>query len=208
MYKIYTLSLVSDSEVIRYVGQTKQSLHRRLQGHKRDTIRGKHHVNNWFRKNLGNILITEIDSCETVEESNKLEINYIKLFKACGAKLTNIHEGGNNHKRMKPLSQESIERMRRASKGRTWTEEHRQKYIKARKGVKATPEAIENNRLSHLGKGTKSISVCNLQTKEIKIFKSMNDGAKFFNLKDSTSITKVIKNNKIFRKTFVIKFLN
>lgn len=94
MYKIYTLSLISEPEIVRYVGLTKRSLRQRLWQHTHYAKVSKNKRANWIGKHKGDILIKEIDFCNSVEEANKLEVNYIKLYKACGANLINGTDGG------------------------------------------------------------------------------------------------------------------
>lgn len=71
--KIYTLSSTRDLNDIRYVGKTKQTLKRRLQGHLCDAKKAKrlgnykNHNYNWINQEIGNgysIVIEELDSLE------------------------------------------------------------------------------------------------------------------------------------------------
>lgn len=71
--KIYTLSSTREPNNVRYVGKTKQSLKRRLNGHLCDAKKAKSegrftiHNYNWINKELSEgytIIISEIDSRE------------------------------------------------------------------------------------------------------------------------------------------------
>lgn len=71
--KIYTLSSTRDLNDIRYVGKTKQTLKRRLQGHLCDAKKAKrlgyykNHNYNWINQEINNgysIVIEELDSLE------------------------------------------------------------------------------------------------------------------------------------------------
>ena len=87
--KIYTLSSSRNPNEIRYVGKTKQTLKRRLQGHiccaKKAKLEGKvtNHTYNWINHELelGNtIIIEELDSMEFEENESWdwLEIYWIE----------------------------------------------------------------------------------------------------------------------------------
>ena len=107
--KIYTLSSSRNPNEIRYVGKTKQTLKRRLQGHiccaKKAKAEGKvtNHTYNWINHELelGNtIIIEELDSMEFEENESWdwLEIYWIEQMKIWGFSLTNIRPGGeDNH---------------------------------------------------------------------------------------------------------------
>lgn len=71
--KIYTLSSTRDLNDIRYVGKTKQTLKRRLQGHLYDAKKAKglgnykNHNYNWINHELSegySIIIEELDSLQ------------------------------------------------------------------------------------------------------------------------------------------------
>lgn len=93
-YKIYTLS-VPESEEIRYVGMTCQSVHKRLNHH--INVMYPSHKTNWIkslRLNGSFPVVNVIDEGLTHDEAAYMEQQYIKLYKAAGAKLTNMTKGG------------------------------------------------------------------------------------------------------------------
>lgn len=117
----YTLSSSADPENIRYVGKTKQSLKRRLQGHlccaKKKTDLSNHNYN-WINKerSLGNeILIREIETitCDNDEYWKLLEKYWICQFKIWGFNLTNIREGGEDN--YTPITKEEVVKKRAKS---------------------------------------------------------------------------------------------
>lgn len=106
MYKIYKL-LDPITKEIRYIGKTKQSLKARLNSHVVSAFDKKRVDYNcyrscWIRKTVNKYnvfpIIEQITSCITSEESNKLEIYYISLYKRkCdGGILTNTDDGTNS----------------------------------------------------------------------------------------------------------------
>lgn len=93
---IYGLSSSNNPEQIRYIGQTSNSLQRRLIMHKSKAKIETNHRACWIRSELkkGNdIIISYIDSADENNWAEK-EINYIKQFKSFGAKLVNTTIGG------------------------------------------------------------------------------------------------------------------
>lgn len=97
MYKIYKL-IDPISLEIRYIGRTKETLKRRLSKHVRDSKIQKSHKSNWVQFLLKNNLKPLIEIIEAdiknLEEANKLEMYYIKLYKEEGYNLTNSTDGG------------------------------------------------------------------------------------------------------------------
>jgi len=93
-YKIYTLNHPVTNE-IRYVGQTCQTLHNRLNRHL--NCKNKSHNVNWIKSLKNNGLLPTINLI--VENLNKsecdeLEIYYIRILKEQGVNLTNMTLGG------------------------------------------------------------------------------------------------------------------
>lgn len=73
---------------VRYVGQTIQTLHRRLQGHKHDAKRKRHHTANWIKKNIDSIAIKLIKIYPR-RLAKYAEYYWMKYYSCMGAKLTN-----------------------------------------------------------------------------------------------------------------------
>ena len=84
----------SEDNIIRYVGQTKNTLEKRLNEHIYVALKynGKTHKDNWIRKVYSNGFKVNIISLEEVDEKNinEKEIYWITQFN----NLTNIAEGG------------------------------------------------------------------------------------------------------------------
>lgn len=97
MRYIYTLSDPSTME-IRYVGQTNDPK-RRFNDHISSSINESSdsyetYKARWIRKVISNNLlpiINIIDTCDSIEESNRLERDYVDRFTTEGVKLTNSH---------------------------------------------------------------------------------------------------------------------
>ena len=109
----YTLSSSAYPNNIRYVGKTKQTIKRRLQGHlcsAKKAIKQEYCTNhnyNWINQQLlrGNsIIIEEIETVhfEEGEDWQWLEKYWIAQFKEWGFNLTNIKEGGEDNYYTKP----------------------------------------------------------------------------------------------------------
>lgn len=97
MRYIYTLSDPSTME-IRYVGQTNDPK-RRFNDHISSSINESSdsyetYKARWIRKVISNNLLpimSIIDTCDSIEESNRLERDYVDRFTTEGVKLTNSH---------------------------------------------------------------------------------------------------------------------
>jgi hypothetical protein len=93
-YKIYTLNDPITNE-IRYVGQTIQKLENRLKKHL--NAKDKSYRTNWI-KNLNNKKLSPtinlVIEADNKEETNKLEMYYINLYKEKGYNLVNMTKGG------------------------------------------------------------------------------------------------------------------
>lgn len=96
---IYAL-LDSETQLVRYIGQTRITPKTRFNKHKYKwkRVKGKlSHVDNWikslYEKGLFPIL-EEIESNISIKNLDWKEIEYIKLFKSFGADLTNHQKGG------------------------------------------------------------------------------------------------------------------
>ena len=117
--KIYTLSSTRDLNDIRYVGKTKQTLKRRLQGHLCDAKKAKrlgnykNHNYNWINHELSegySIIIEELDSLQfdDNEDWKWFEQYWISQMKIWGFSITNLTDGGDGNQNQH-FSRESIE---------------------------------------------------------------------------------------------------
>lgn len=92
-YIVYALAPVSDPEDIRYVGQTTQTLRRRLIDHK-DGKNGPYTFN-WIKKVCSSgddVTIIELERHQ--EFKPEREKYWIKKYRELGYRLTNLTEGG------------------------------------------------------------------------------------------------------------------
>jgi hypothetical protein len=95
-YKIYGLKL-KDSDEIKYIGMTKQSLENRLMGHISSSKRYNHKNACWLKGHKDEVEIVLIeDGILTNKDCCQKEIHYIKLFKSFGANLNNYTIGGDS----------------------------------------------------------------------------------------------------------------
>jgi len=91
-YNIYALK---NGDEYKYIGQTKFDIEKRFKEH----LNNKHNCKKtaWILSLKSKKIIPSIeliDTADTFEECNKLEIHYIKLFKSFGALLVNGTIGG------------------------------------------------------------------------------------------------------------------
>lgn len=150
-YKIYTLN-DPDTNEIKYVGKTTQSLKKRLAQHIRETYRFSTYKGNWVKSLLfkGKLPIIEV-----LDESNnnwqELESYWITQLKAWGFKLTNMTDGGDGNNNQ-VFSKETLQRKSLALKGIKRPKEVREKISKSHKGKKLSQITKEKLRNINLGK--------------------------------------------------------
>ena len=150
---IYTLCDSGLPGVIRYVGQTANSLEERLRGHLKQAIKQqkKSHKCDWIRKVYSEgrtILISTIAYASTTAEIDELEIRYIRTFRSLGFDLTNHAPGGSTVRGLK-WSDESRKRGSDAAKRRApirHTEKFKKDFGDRRRGIIVSQET--RNRLS------------------------------------------------------------
>lgn len=140
-YKIYGLHVPGES--IKYIGYTKHTLKRRLNGHKQhakvfNKTKGdfdrKNHKDNWIRKNNYNIEIVLIEgNITSYEEVLQREIYWIKYYRENGYELCNSTDGGEGTVNRR-LSETEKENLRQKNLGKTLSEEHKQKIRESSKG--------------------------------------------------------------------------
>lgn len=142
-YKIYYLTTEKDKNKPIYVGVTRNSLLRRLSGHKNDAKNGNCKVHTWIKNRISskeNIKIELIEEINIIDNSNFdiyfWEDFYIDLFKSWGFDLKNTLYSGYS-----PLNVNNKGKM---------SLEARQKLSKLYKNKKLSKEQIQlsiNNRL-------------------------------------------------------------
>lgn len=154
----YTLTSSAYPNDIRYVGKTRQTIKRRLQGHicsaKKAAKKGycTNHNYNWINQQLsrGNsIIIEEIETVhfEEGEDWQWLEKYWIAQFKEWGFNLTNIKEGGEDNYYTEP-TQEVIRKRAKQCVGRPRTEQTKQDISKALSCQNKSEETINKIRKS------------------------------------------------------------
>ena len=129
-WKIYGLKLKNE-DTIRYVGQTSSDMiETRLCEHISHSRRGKYKNAYWIKKHSNEIEILLIeDGILSLDDANKKEIEYIRLFKSFGANLNNLTNGGDG------------------TQGIIFTDEHRKKLSEARKGKTPWNKGIKEHKL-------------------------------------------------------------
>ena len=124
---------------IRYIGQTLQTLHRRLVKHHSDCERMTTHVNCWLKKlkSAGQRAIIQlIEEC-SIELVDEREIYYISKYKADGYNLTNISEGGQKNR---IISQETKDKISKTLTGKVQSKETKEKRRKSLLKTWESPE--------------------------------------------------------------------
>lgn len=142
---IYKMTHTKEPARVRYIGQTKTTLQRRLTGHWGDTRRrrGNSRVQNFLLKYEGlgqraEVRLTEIWKCYSQEELDRAEIELISAHRAVGQADLNISDGGGG------------------GNGIIWTEEARERVSKQFAGENSprstfTWEEVNRLRSEYLG---------------------------------------------------------
>lgn len=158
-YELYGL-YCPDSNLLKYVGITKNGLTTRLNSHLRKPT--NHYTKEWFnhlKLNGKKPIIRQIKECKTYEELLELEIIEIENCRKLGVKLLNIADGGlinpmlgNTH------SEEVRKKISLIHKGKKLTEEEKLKRKERLKLLWSDPEWSENVRkkMSYNTKGDKN----------------------------------------------------
>lgn len=150
-YKIYCL--IDPNGEIRYIGQTRQTLPRRLWGHINKNKNSDTHKRRWLNKLEENNLrptIRLIEECGSLGELNEREIFYIKKYRDEGYDLVNTSDGGTggNHWANKTKEEQDIIReklsktLKGKNKGKKRTEAEKENIRKKLTGRKLPPETI------------------------------------------------------------------
>lgn len=133
-WKVYYLVSRSEPDNIRYIGITKQTLKERKDGHLYNSKGLDCHVKNWIMKNNSEIEIIQIlENIPNVEEANRLEIYYIKYYRALGYKLCNMTDGGDGSNGFKH-SEKTKALISSKKKGVSLSEKTKQKMSKSKMG--------------------------------------------------------------------------
>jgi group I intron endonuclease len=166
-----------------YYGQTRQPPNRRWSQHKQAAKKGnKMILYDAMRKHgIEHFTFEVICECETLEELNKKECEYILEKNTLTPNGYNASKGGDNYektaetckkisesnkgriitpewrenmakaRRGKKISEETREKMKQSQKGRVITEEAKEKLRQHNLGKKQSPETLEKKRLARMG---------------------------------------------------------
>lgn len=199
----YTLSSSEDPNNIRYVGKTRQSLKRRLQGHICSASKNKdcvsNHNYNWINKEIskGNtIIISEIETikCDTDDYWKLLEKYWICQFKTWGFDLTNIREGGeDNH--IKTTTEDMIRKRREKIVGKPRDEKTKESISRSLSGHSKSQETIEKIRNSISAKQGRPVIQISMDGKFIKEWDTGAEAARYYNL-DRANLNACCKGKK------------
>lgn len=220
---IYSLSC-PDSGLVRYIGQTKQKNPlKRFHQHKYQFQRcskSMSYVNCWIKSlyQQGKVPVFEIIESDIPENHLSIEENnYIKLFKAMGAKLTNIQDVVNevhvSFSQKESSKEKRLKTLSVSDKWKTRSLRHSQIMINKFKDptVKIGFRCLSKDQLSELNKRsliTRQKKVCSVDNddKILEVFDSVKEAAIFYGIKDSTHIVRVCKGKNKSGKTYGIKF--
>jgi hypothetical protein len=179
-----------DDLTIKYVGKTKETLFKRLQGHisyalRKKHLKGKH---DWLRKLYYNNQLPIIELIEECEESvwREREIYWIdfysvnnNLFNRTSGGEDFVFKSGNNpwNKGGGIYSDESRKRMSEASKGRKFSIETRRKLSEIKKGKKLSPQCYEAGRQLCI----KQVLLYDIEGNFLREFESVTEAAEILN---------------------------
>jgi len=218
--KIYCL-ICPKTGKIRYIGQTKQKGNKRFHQHKYQWSRSNgqlSYVNAWIKGLYNDNLLPIFEIIEdniSEELLNEKEINYIKLFKSSGAILVNIEAGGGTYKNFTQREDSKIKRLNTLKSSKKWkirSERHSQiMKDKHKDGVSkigfkyfSNEKLREMNQISSISR-QKKVKGIDLNGESLE-FPSIREAAKFYNIKDSTHIVRVLKGKSKSGMTHNIKF--
>lgn len=186
IYKIYTLA-DPETNIIRYIGKTKESLNNRLSKHINDSKKANNRRCNWIKKLTKAGLKPKIEILETLENNKQCswaEIYWISQFKTWGFDLINTTEGGEGYLGYKPTE---ITLKRQSERMLKWWETR--KKPKKQTLSKKEQYFLLSNSLSV------PINQYDLKGNKIKEWKSTNEVMRFFNI-GAGSITNALKDNE------------
>lgn len=169
-----------ESDIVKYIGKTKNSVSYRLKQHIRETML-KHQKNlkltrkqNWIIKQLtlGNVPI--IKQLEIVNECNwkEREMYWIQFYKNLGNDLTNLTDGGDGNNNQKQSAESNLKRSN-SLKGRKRPQEVKDKISKSHIGKIVSESTRQKLRNINLGKKQSESSK---KKKEIPVYLLDNNG--------------------------------
>lgn len=165
-YRVYILAdprrHIVRTKRIRYVGQTKQDLNKRLYQHiiKCDSPSQKQrYVNRWIRKLLDIGVKPKIyggAKLTTRKKADEVERKYIQHLLKQGYRLTNLTSGGDGHFEMSEVTRKKMSDSHKGTKnhfyGRHHSEETKKKISEANKGKTSwlKGKKVNSKMLAHL----------------------------------------------------------
>lgn len=213
--KFYTLVSSAYPNDIKYVGKTKQTLKRRLQGHLTQARRClklgiyTNHNYNWINQQLSRgyeIIIEEIETinCEDNETWKNTEKYWIAQFKEWGFYLNNISEGGEEGN-TKPPIEEVIRKRAEHFIGKPRSEKTKQDISNSLKGLKKSEETLEKIRTSIVAKQGRPVLQFTLQNQFIREWDSGAEAARTLNI-DKANLNACCKGKKKTCGGFIWKY--
>jgi len=200
------------SGFIRYIGKSDNPEHR-LKSHIDNRNYSNTHKNNWIKSLISKGVRPTMEIIDEVPYENWIarEIETITLFKSAGANLVNGTLGGEGVTQTPEIRKKISEsnKGRKGScgnKGKTQSIEARAKMRLAKLGRKHTPEHIEKCAALKRGKScnnNKPIKATNLKTREVTIYRTYIDAAKYTGMSEAT-VWRGVKNliNRPLKYTF------
>lgn len=152
----------------KYVGQTRNTLAKRWWWHKLYAARGSSSAIHGAIRKYGEsaFKLSQLDVARSLEELNQKEIFYIKQLNTLAPSGYNLTTGGD----VFTHSEETRAKMSRSLKGRTFSQEARQRMSAAKKGILKGPLPEETRRkMSEANRG---------QERSAETRKRMSDAAK------------------------------
>lgn len=215
--KIYTLSSSENPTDIRYVGKTKQSLIRRLQGHLCKAKNAKNegysanYNYNWINSELakGNsIIIEELDSMifDEDEDWSWFEIYWISQMKIWGFNLTNIRPGGEDNYCPHPM-EETIRKRAEPIIGKPRDEKTKKSISNKLSGITRSEETKNKVRQSIIAKQGRPVLQLDKENNVIKEWDSGATAARELNL-DKSNLNACCRGKKKSCGGFIWKYVD
>lgn len=223
--KIYVLRCPI-SNLVRYVGQTKQSGNKRFFQHKYQWTRSKNelsYLNSWikslyFKNKFPIFEIIEDDIPK--EDLTFKECQYIKLFMSVGAKLVNSQNPTQTYIGYSMSEKSKKKRLESLKVSKKWKERNIRHSeiikLKHKEGIsKIGFKYLSKEKLKELSnrsheKRKRKVAIFNEHGEILQKFDSIKEAALKCNIKDSTHIVRVCKGKSKSGKTYglIFKYIN
>ena len=149
-----------DTDVLKYIGITKNGLKRRLNDHLRKPT--NLYIKSWFnylKSENKKPIIKQIKECKSYDELLESEINEISKYRKSGFDLYNMADGGNINPMLgKTHSEEARKKISQTHKGRKMSEDQKLKRKTLLKQLWSNPEWAKTVRqkMGYNAKGEKN----------------------------------------------------